>query len=129
MVLKRGEDLDSAFLNLIIAVEKVYSKIILRKKFQLGISRNTNEYMKNFLTNKKQTVCMMAIEPQESEMSIGVSQGPVPGPLVCFIHFVELNEGLPSRLESILEWGRNDKNTFNKCKFQLMRYTTFSNHH
>ena len=78
----------SVFLDLKKAFDTVDHKILLDKLNKMGIKGRENEWFRNYLTGRKQSVCLDGTVSEERIITCGVPQGSILGPLLflCYIN-------------------------------------------
>ena len=81
----------SAFLDLSKAFDTIDHKILLLKLEKYGIRGIALEFFKNYLSNRKQFVCMNGIKSSTLELNIGVPQGSNLGPLLFLIYINDIS--------------------------------------
>ena len=96
--------MDAVFLDFRKAFDCVPHKRLLMKIEKLGISGNLLKWIKDFLTDRQQRVLINGISSEWSEVSSGVPQGSVLGPLL-FILYVN---DLPSEVSSFCKLFADD---------------------
>ena len=95
---------DAVFLDFRKAFDCVPHKRLLMKIEKLGISGNLLKWIKDFLTDRQQRVLINGISSEWTEVSSGVPQGSVLGPLL-FILYVN---DLPSEVSSFCKLFADD---------------------
>ena len=95
---------DAVFLDFRKAFDCVPHKWLLMKNEKLGIAGNLLKWIKDFLTDRQQCVLINGISSEWTEVSSGVPQGSVLGPLL-FILYVN---DLPSEVSSFCKLFADD---------------------
>ena len=73
--LNEGKDVDVVYLDFAKAFDKVDPKILLKKIFKIGIRGKLYQWIRSFLTNRKQKVCIEGTYSQVFDVKSGVPQG------------------------------------------------------
>ena len=90
---------DAVFLDFRKAFDCVPHKRLLMKIEKLGISGNLLKWIEDFLTDSQQRVLINGISSEWSEVSSGVPQGSVLGPLQCSHSKFKLGVFIPPHFE------------------------------
>ena len=75
--LNEGKDVDVVFLDFAKAFDKVDHKILLKKVFKIGVRGKLYQWIRSFLTNRKQKVCIEGAYSQVFDVKSGFPQGSV----------------------------------------------------
>ena len=89
-----GFDVRSVFLDISKAFDKVWHDGLIFKLKQNGISGNLLNLLSNFLRNRKQRVVLNGETSSWADVSAGVLQGSILGPLLFLIYTNDLADGL-----------------------------------
>ena len=74
------------FIYLQKAFDRVDHNILLSKLYHYGIRGKANDWLRSYLTNRKQLVSINGFNSKELSMEFGVPQGSVLGPLLFLVY-------------------------------------------
>ena len=147
--LEDGLDVDVIYLDFAKAFDKVHHIILTNKLKKIGIGDKLLKWIEAFLINRTQYITVEGALSRESNVTSGVPQGTVLGPLLFLIHISDINNEvrnshvtsfaddtrilktikdpndrimLQNDLEIIYEWSRKNKMEFNDSKFEMINY-------
>ena len=147
--LVNGSDVDVVYLDFAKAFDKVHHGILLNKLKNIGIRGEVHKWLESFLRGRTQKVSVEGALSDESQVTSGVPQGTVLGPILFLIHISDINskvvhskvtsfaddtrilkcinkpndrDMLQDDLNKIYEWSEENKMKFNDDKFELISY-------
>ena len=148
-LLEQGQNVDVVYLDFAKAFDKVDHSIVLAKAHKYGIRGKLFDWIKEFLTNRTQSVIVNGILSTPRPTISGVPQGSVIGPLIFLILISDIDENtlhsyiasfaddtratkgiksendaadLQEDLFHIYQWSVTNNMEFNDLKFELLRY-------
>ena len=147
-MLENGENIDSIYLDFSKAFDKCDIGILMHKLKALGIKGRLGRWLHNFLSNRKQKVVVNGVSSSVTNVTSGVPQGTVLGPILFLIYISDIGENvsalkqvyvddtkikkgiksekdiedLQDDLEKLYDWAEKNNMVFNGTKFQVIRY-------
>ena len=147
-LLESVQNVDVVYLDFAKAFDKVDFLVTMRKLHSIGISGKLGHWVYSFLTERKQAVIVNGAKSNLSEVSSGVPQGSVLGPLLFLVLIGDFDKDITSTfvssfaddtrvakgissvedvetllldLQSIYDWAEENME-FNFPKFETLRY-------
>ena len=80
------------------AFDKMGHKRLMEKLSYYGISGSTNRWIKNFISNRDQTVVIEGLKSYVTSVTSGVPRGSILGPCLFLLYINDLPEALNSRV-------------------------------
>ena len=146
-MLENGGNVDSIYLDFSKAFAKCDIGILMHKLKNLGVKGNLLRWIHSWLSNRKQQVVVDGRSSKVTDITSGVPQGTVLGPLLFLIYIQDIGnnitaiekvyvddtkvkkgvkteediENLQSGLDKIYQWAKDNNMAFNGQKFQVMR--------
>ena len=148
-LLQNGQNVDVVYLDFAKAFDKVDFMVTMRKLQEMGITGNLGRWIHAFLTHRKQAILVNGARSEPTEVTSGVPQGSVIGPLLFLVLIgdidrkvaqayvssfaddtrvslgvtsVEDTKCLQNDLEAIYSWADDNNMEFNSTKFECVRY-------
>ena len=148
-LLEEGQNIDVIYLDFEKAFDKLDFEITLQKLQELGVSGKILDWIRSFLSQRKQCVVVEGVKSGQEPVLSGVPQGSVVGPLLFIVMLRDIDRGVSSAwvssfaddtrvlagvstvegvvalqedLEKIYQWAAQNNATFNSTKFECLRY-------
>ena len=87
-------NVDSIYLDFAKAFDKCDIGILMHKLKKLGIKGKLGRWLYNFLNNRKQQVMINGTKSNVTNVSSGVPQGTVLGPILFLIYISDIGEDI-----------------------------------
>ena len=147
-ILEKGENVDCIYTDFSKAFHKCDLGILMHKLKILGITGRLARWIFSFLSSRKQKVVVDGISSKNTNVTSGVPEGTVLGPLLFLIYISDIGENITSskkvyvddtklikpvknesdvedmqkELDILYEWAEENNMKFNGKKFQVVRY-------
>jgi hypothetical protein len=94
----KGEPVDVIYLDFQKAFDKVPHRRLMRKVSAMGIGGEIYNWIEDWLRDRKQRVCLTGSSSGWANVSSGVPQGSVLGPLLFLIYINDIDNGIASKI-------------------------------
>merc|ERR1711867_265956 len=147
----RGNTVDVIYLDFSKAFDKVPHSRLIEKVKSLGVNMQTVRWIKHWLQDRKQKVVINGCDSSWANVTSGVPQGSVLGPLLFLIYINDIDQGvgglsplfaddtklggviesclgtkkLQSDFDKLLEWSEKWQIKFNADKCKVIRFGKF----
>ena len=98
-----GNNVDLIYLNLSQAFDKVPFERLFKKLESHGIGGTIWSWVKDWLSNRRQRVCIDGVFSEWGEVTSGVPQGLILGPLLFVIYIHDLDTGVIFKLDKFAD--------------------------
>jgi ribonuclease P/MRP protein subunit RPP40 len=94
----KGEPVDVIYLDFQKAFDKVPHRRLMKKVSAMGIGGEIYNWIEDWLRDRKQRVCLTGSSSGWANVSSGVPQGSVLGPLLFLIYINDIDNGIASKI-------------------------------
>ena len=130
-----GDPVDVVYLDFSKAFDKISHQKLCSKLKAHGINGNVLNWIKDWLTNRKQWVTVNGFLSDEAAVSSGVPQGSVLGPILFIIYINDIDEAVTNLIEMLRKFADdtkiakriksdNDKVLLQKCLDNLFEWSS-----
>ncbi len=102
-ILENKGNVDVIYLDFSKAFDKVDHHILIQKTKKIGICGKVLKWIKEFLTNRTQTVIVEGVKSKPAVVISGVPQGTVLGPILFLIMINDICKGIQSQIYSFAD--------------------------
>ena len=119
--LDEGNNVDLIYLDFSKAFDKVPYERLFNKLKSHGISGNVLNWIKKWLSNRRQRVCIEGEFSEWAEVTSGVPQGSVLGPILFIIYIDDLDSNVISKLDKFADDSKLGKSLSNQDDVECLR--------
>ena len=117
----KSRAIDIIYLDFQKAFDKVPHKKLMVKTRALGILGEVSDWIEDWLTNRKQRVVINGEASEWADVTSGVPQGSVLGPLLFLIYINDIDIGLTSKLVKFADDTKLGANAVNPAEVEALR--------